>query len=348
MRWTDKSREEIRDAILAISREETGLSSFKEGGVLRGLVETYTQTIYPLYQDVINFYGGQFTYMEASGTILDLRGRELGVERRKTRKTLGVFRVDAVKSGIIREGAWFLTPAELRFKALEDTAFHAGSNGIAVEAEFPGALYNILPNTAIRSTFVIDGINSISAPENWISIPGRDEESDADYKKRIRAKWDALGTDNRPGKYEVAALSIDGVNDVKVIRTPRGSGSIDIIIGGEAGIPSKTIFDDVYQAISDSYLLARDILVKPAAAVQREFQLSFSGDASENQVEQSLRLWLQARKIGESVIMQKLYQEALKTLEIKNLEFQKPTQSIVIGPTSKIIPSSIVVAKRLS
>lgn len=341
--WIDKSKDEIRDAILTIAREETGLGSFKEGGVLRGLVETYTRTLYPLYQDVINFYGGQFTYMKASGSMLELRGRELGVIRKSPRKTLGVLRIEAIRSGTIREGTWFVSSGKLRFKNLEDTAFHAGNNDLAVEAEFPGARYNILPNTDIRTTSVIDGIISILVPAGWISTPGRDIESDADYQSRIMAKWDALGEDNRPGKYELLALSIRGVNDVKVIRTPRGSGSIDIILGGDAGIPSSSTCDAVYQAISDSYLLTRDILVKPATAVNREFELSFSGDAGKSQVEQTLRLWLQSRKIGESVVMQKLYQEALHPLELNNLEYQKPTQNITIGPTSKVIPSSITV-----
>ena len=346
MRWIDKSKEEIRDAILTIVREETGLDSFKEGGVLRGLVETYTQTLYPLYRDVINFYGGQFTYMGASGAMLDLRGRELGVQRKTARKTLGALSVDATAAGTIRQGTWFVASEKLRFKTLKDTAFHAGNNDVVVEAEFPGALYNILPNTAIRGTSVIEGITSILVPADWIIIPGRDKESDADYKNRIRAKWDALGADNRPGKYEMLALSTRGVNDVKVLRAPRGSGTIDIILGGDAGIPSKAICDAVYQAISDSHLLARDILVKAATAVEREFQLSFSGDVSESQVRQTLRLWLQARKIGEPVTMRKLYREALRPLELGSLEYQKPTLDVVIGSTSKVIPSSITVTKR--
>ncbi len=346
MTWIDKTEDEIRDAILEIAKEETGITSFKEGGVLRGLAETYTKTVYPLYKDVINFYGGQFTYLKASGAMLDLRGQELGLTRIPARKTQGHFLVDAIKSGSIEKGTWFVTAGGLRFKAVDKVNFHSGQNSLPVVAEFAGAVYNILHDTPIRTTSVIEGIVELSVPENWISTPGRDEESDPEYRIRIKAKWDTQGQDNRPGKYVVIALAIPGINDVKVLRTPRGSGSVDVILGGDAGIPSQDTCDAVYQAISDAYLLTRDILVKPAIAETREFELTYSGDVPEAEVEQGLRTWLHRRKIGQMVTMQDLYQSVFSGLDLVNLEYQRPTQNIEIGPVSKIIPQSITVTRQ--
>jgi len=346
MTWINRTEDEIRDFIVAIAKEETNLTSFKEGGVLRGLIETYTKATYSLYQDVINFYGGQYTYLQASGTMLNLRGQELGVSRRNARKTLGVIQAIATKAGSIAKGTWFLTNSGLRFKSTREVAFSAGSNDVAVEAEFAGALYNILSGSSLRSTTVLDGIGNFATRADWITQGGRDEESDTDYRQRIAAKWDGLGMDNRVGKYETIALGIEGVDDVKVIRTPRGSGSLDVVIAGYAETPSESVRDAVTAALSDFYLLTRDIMVKSAIEQEQEFVLSFSGKAMVASVENTLRFWLQRRKIGEDITMHALYREALSSLDFDHLEFQSPRRDILIEDSSKLKPTAIRVSKR--
>jgi len=341
--WIDKSEEEIRNQVLIIAREETGLSSFKEGGVLRGLIETYSKSVYSLYQDVMNFYGGQFTYLRATGTMLDLRGRELGVLRREARKTKGVIQIIATKSGNISQGVWFVTNGGLRYKTSAEITFQAGRNNVAVEAEFPGAVYNILPGTLIRSTAVLDGISGFTIPSGWITTQGRDDEFDEDYRKRIGAKWDSLGTDNRIGKYETIALSIKGIDDVKVIRAPRGSGSLDVVIASYASSITEAIITAFRDALADSYLLTRNIEIKSATPKNQEFVLNFSGSASKVQVQNTLRIWLQRRRIGENVTMHSLYKDVLSQLDIDHFEFEKPTSDIMVDEAAKIEPTSIVV-----
>jgi len=349
MTWINKNKEEIRKEITQIAKDETGLTSFKAGGVLRGIIETYNQTIYPLYQDVFNFLGGQFTHSKADGSMLDLRGRELGVAREDARKTEGTFEAEGTKSGTVKMGSWFVTDSGLRFKAKSDQAFHTRKNNkIEVEAEFPGATYNILADTPIRSTAVIDGIRTFLVPTNWISLSGGDVESDEDYRKRIKAKWESQGPDNRPGKYLSIALSHTEVNDAKVIRTPRGSGSIDLILGAIAGISSQRVCDEVRVAIGDAYLLTRDLIVKPVAALEKDFTVSYVDKDSPENVKDTLRSWLLRRKIGESVTMRALYQDALVPLVFDKLEFHNPTRDITLGATSKIVVRTLRALKRAS
>jgi len=109
-----------------------------------------------------------------------------------------------------------------------EISLKAGENDIVVEAEFPGALYNILVGSIIRTISVLDGIESIAVPQSRLDNHlRRDRELDEDYRRRIKGKRDAKETDNRLGKYEHIALAADGVDGVVVIRTPRGFGSID-------------------------------------------------------------------------------------------------------------------------
>ena len=346
MTWANKTEAEIRDEIVKIAKEETGLSSLKEGGVLRGLIETYTKTVYPLYRDAINFYGGQFTYQKATGTMLDLRGKELGVQRLAARKTVGKVQFDAIASGEVKQGTWLVTTAGLRFKTTTTSAYHAQRNTITVEAAFPGAKFNLLAGTSIRPTSVLDGVTRWIVPVGWTTPAGRDEDSDADYRLRIAAKWNAQGPDNRPGKYQQIALETPGVNDARVVRTPRGSGSVDIFLGGDAGIPPPSVCEAVQKAISGAHLLARDILVKPATPVSREFEVTYSGKATVAQVEQALRVWLHARKLGEDITMHALYTLPLARVAVATIEYQRPKQDVEIGPSSKIVAASIKATRR--
>ena len=347
MTWTNKTKEDIRDAILQIAAEETGLSSFKEGGVLRGLIETLTETTYSLYSDSINFYSGQFTYMQASGLLLDLRGRELGVLRKEAQKTKGIIKVKAnsTKAAAIPKGTWFITHSDLRYKTTRDISLNEGVNDVPVEAEFPGALYNILAGSTIRTTSVLDGVNEITVSNNWITTPGRDRELDEDYRQRIKAKWDSQGTDNRPGKYEHIALAVPGVDDVRVIRAPRGFGSIDVVIAGYAETPTSSVISQVRQRLADSYLLTRDIIVRAAAETSQDFELRFFGNADVSSVRNALRAWLQRRKIGQTLTMKELYQEALSSLDISKLEYISPRQDIKVAPYAKVTPGEISVNK---
>ena len=184
--------------------------------------------------------------------------------------------------------------------------------------------------------------------ENWITTPGRDRETDKDYRQRIKAKWDSQGTDNRPGRYEHIALSVDGVDDVRVIRTPRGFGSIDVVIAGYAETPDQDVIDKVKMKLSASYLLMRDIIVRAAKEEELDVRLSFSSfseKATQSEVEKNLRTWLQNHKIGEAVTMKGLYQEALSSLDISRLEYKSPTLDIEVAPDAKVTPRTIIVEK---
>jgi len=52
--WIGKSEREIRDDIVAIAKEETGLSNFKSTGVLRGFVEAIARVAFFIYRSAIN------------------------------------------------------------------------------------------------------------------------------------------------------------------------------------------------------------------------------------------------------------------------------------------------------
>ena len=104
-----------------------------------------------------------------------------------------------------------------------------------------GADYNVEPETAGRCTKVIKGLSSLTFGDGWNSIPGTDDETDDALRVRIYDRWRSLGSGNPPSKYEYLAESVTGVSEAKVIRAPRGYGSMDVVISSADGIPSAAV-----------------------------------------------------------------------------------------------------------
>ena len=52
--WIDKAENEIRDDIVEIAKQNTGLTNFKSTGVLRGFIEVIASVVFFIYKTAIN------------------------------------------------------------------------------------------------------------------------------------------------------------------------------------------------------------------------------------------------------------------------------------------------------
>ncbi len=348
----EKSLDDIREEILEIGMEETGIKNFKSTGKLRAIWETFARVFYKVYSEILNLFTTQITWRSATGFILKIKALELGISPADQVKTEGNFRVTAYSAGTVTSGKWLKTTSGLRFKVIEDTSFVSGEFDIPVEAEFVGEKYNLIAGTSVAFTSVVTGVDSVAVPSDWITQSGTDEEDDETLQDRISAKWDAQGDDNRPSKYETLAREVSGVQDVVIIRAPRGPGSVNVVVASTSGLPSDELIEKVNEAIANSRLVARDTLVLGPTAINRDFILEFSGNSTKDEVEEKLQWWILNRSIGESIKMKDLYQDALTdtdndpVLDIDEYEFTSPTQDILCSAEyEKIIPSSITATK---
>ena len=76
--WIDKDEKTIGDDILKIAKEETGLTSFKSVGVLRGIIEVVTRVVVFIYRTAINPIYRNASLDGATGFFLSLWGLMLG------------------------------------------------------------------------------------------------------------------------------------------------------------------------------------------------------------------------------------------------------------------------------
>lgn len=166
--WIGTDEKAIRDDIVSIAREKTGLTNFKSTGVLSGFLEALATVVFFIYKTAINPVYTNATLDGATGIFLSFWGLLLGVARKQDNRAAGSFTGRSYGGGSIPEGAWIVVEGtELRYKVAKKIAFAADTEfPISVIAEFAGSGYNIGQNMPVRITRVIPGLDTVSAGKN--------------------------------------------------------------------------------------------------------------------------------------------------------------------------------------
>lgn len=329
----------LRSTIFSTALAKTGLSNMAKYGVFRGIFET----LYKLFDaalGTIDTLADQRSIETATGTYLGQWGILCGVSRQLASKTVGKVTVKAYDAGSVPEGSWIAVDGtDLRLKATADTAFAAGTFLLPVEAEFAGIAYNIAEGTALSFTRVISGIESATAATGWIETPGEDEEDDDSLRARIKDKWRSLGEGSSPSRYAYLAASVTGVAEAKVVRTPRGYGTVDVVVASSDGIPSSELLASVRSALVSAGLLCYDLQVVAPTAVSAAISIEYSGDVAKATVEAAIRNYVLGLSLGGRLAIRDLYGTAIDGLTFTTFEVLTPDRDIEAGTHGKIIPT---------
>jgi uncharacterized phage protein gp47/JayE len=343
--WIDKDEKTIRDDIVAIAKKETGLTNFKNVGVLRGLLEVISRVVFFIYRTAINPIYANATLDKATGIFLSFWGLMLGVVRKQPAKTEGVFTGTAYGDGAVPAGTWAVVEnTDLRYKVKEDVSFKAGAVFlIPVTAEHPGSTYNIGEDMPLRLTRVISGLNTVFVAQDWITSLGQDTEEDEPYRERIKTRWKSQILGDTKDVYQYYAEEVTGVRSAKVIRTPRGPGSTDVIIAAVNGAPDTDLINAVKKNLYAHELMAFDVEVRAPEILEIDVAIEYSGDAEENEVRLIAENYIYRLGIGGRFALRDLY-ELYKPLNLETVEILSPDRDIQ-SDALYIITGTITVTK---
>lgn len=337
--FIDRTDDEIRKEVIETASKELGFRNLKSTGVLRRLFEVFARFLGQVYHKFISPIYHETNLDTADGLWLDQWGLLLGVARKAATKTKGEATLVAYGEGDIDAGAWItVSGTDLRFKVLEKTAFSEGETKISVEAEFEGSGYNVSGEDEGVLTKVVSGVDYIVFKEGWISAAGTDEEDDDSYRSRIKNLWISQGVGNPPPSFYYYAESVDGVKEVKLVRTPRGYGTVDVIVVAENGMPSEELLQDVYDALYDHALICNDLQVKAPQQKVAEISIVFSGDASENEVEEAVMQYVYGLGIGGRLEIRGIY-DTLEVFDLDTVEVIAPLRDVQAGEDAIIVAS---------
>jgi hypothetical protein len=339
--WIDRTDREIRDDIVEIAKEETGLTNFKSIGVLRGFIEVISRVVVFIYQSAINQIYRNAALSGATGIFLSFWGLMLGVVRKQKSKAAGSFTGTAYDSGSISAGTWAIVPGtEIRFKVIREVSFEAGAEfAIPVVAENAGLSYNIGAGTSVRLTRVISGLDAVTIGEGWISSPGQDEEDDNSYRSRIEDRWKSQILGDTKEVYRFYAEAVNGVREAHIVRTPRGPGSTDVVIAAVNGVPANDLLEAVEAALYDHELMAFDVQVKAPEVEPVNVDIEFVGDASEGDVQLVAENYVRNLKIGGRFKISDLY-DLYKPLKLSTIEIISPDRDV--QPDERTIIEAII------
>lgn len=344
--WIDKAEHEIRDDIVEIAKENTGLTNFKSTGVLRGFIEVIASVVFFIYKTAINPIYTNATVDKATGVFLSFWGLALGVVRKSDNKASGNFTGKSYGSGVVASGTWIVVEGtELRYKVTEKITFTADSTfAIPVQAEFAGSDYNIGAGFAVRATRVIRGLDGIEVKENWQKALGENSESDDSYRERIKNRWRSQTLGDTKVTYKYYAEEVAGVREAKIIRTPRGAGSTDIVIVSVTGLPTAELIEKVKMNLYLHELMAFDVQVKAPLVTGVEIVIEYSGDEEKADIELVAKKYVDSLGIGGRFAVKDLY-ELYKPFAVKTLEIISPARDVQAPDANVIIASDITVRK---
>jgi hypothetical protein len=136
---------------------------------------------------------------------------------------------------------------------------------------------------------------------------------------------------------------VAGVREAKIIRTPRGPGSTDVIIASVTGLPNSALLGAVGQALYGHELMGFDVQVKASEVIDISVVIEFTGDADVADVALAAQNYVHGLGIGGRFTIRELY-ALLEPLNLATLEIISPERDVLAGEVG-IITATVQAAK---
>lgn len=216
--------------------------------------------------------------MTATGGFLDLHAQTHGLTRRPAQKAQGNItftRIPGEAVAVIPAGLEMMTP-EIRGKIYRLQTLQGvvispseASADVLCEAMEPGAAYNLGAGYYSIANPRPDNIQSVSNRADWVTVPGRDAETDESLRIRIRATFEAASDFHTNARYRKIISDRSGISPDRIFfdpSRPRGWGSSDAVIVFDEFEPSQSYIDDLNTYINDEGMHGHgdDLLVRAA------------------------------------------------------------------------------------
>ena len=187
-------------------------------------------------------------------------------------------------------GPYTITPGQLWIKAPNGLLYSNTDGGTLVlggiltltfKAKEAGAKYNAVDINTSGWSFTASPLSGVSITNppvddtnDWITVQGRDEESDDSLKSRCRTRWPTIGFGTTADAWQYYAKKANSsVTRTKIITNPDGRpGVTRVVIAGVDGALSDDIVADVQEQLNP--IATNCTSVEVISAVNREINLT--------------------------------------------------------------------------
>lgn len=124
---------------------------------------------------------------------------------------------------------------------------------LAVKATGTGGAYNLAPGYFRILPVAVDGISHVASEEDWLALPGADEESDDELRERCRNQFNLVGNYHTDAVYRSMIASVAGLSIDRIFflhDAPRGPGTANAYLLLDSGVTSEPFIDAVNDYIN--------------------------------------------------------------------------------------------------
>ena len=351
------------DKITELKNEGFVITNWSSGGIFYHLLMIVLKMRVEVRELARTILNNMFV-SHASGVWVELKAADYSKKLKFALKTQGLVTIGRAAAGpaiTIAKGLVFKTDKdingdELRFFVLSDTILqlNALSVEVPIEAENEGARYNVAAGQITKSLTHIEGVDTITNAEGWITREGADFEDVESLRARTLNSWADLATQPIAEKLKNAAEAISGVLFTRVDdQHPRGQGTIDVIVTSTAGEATETLLSQVSTAVNQLKAPDDDILVKSSTTQTQNIAITATVKAGTNTDGLSERIQaitISTMKISKDRDLNELIHSDITTAcrnalpILKNVKVTTPADDLVLDIDKVIIPGTVTVA----
>lgn len=340
-----KTAKEIYEEMAALYTEKTGLSLVDGGDMALRLLAAGTQ-LESLW-DQAEWLERQCFPQTAEGKYLDYHAGMRALTRLPAvcaRGEVTFTLTNALAAEVvIPAGSLCMTAGGFAVKTLEEGGIAAGETAVTVAAEAvePGAKGNLAAGSIVTMAAYPTGVTGCTNAAAFSG--GADEESDGELRARILTSYKRLPNGANAAWYESRVLDMEGVAAVRVLPRARGTGTVDIILSSEGGMPSAELLEEVQSRLDEQREICVDIQVRSPEEKEVDITLSVAAEAGygfeavRQGVENALRSFFNGNRLGKSVLLAQLGAIVYGVEGVANYVFSQPSADIagadVVLPT---------------
>ncbi|MCY4377333.1 MAG: baseplate J/gp47 family protein [Spirochaetaceae bacterium] len=288
----------------AAASAETGLTNPRSVGAIKGSIEALLLLVGRVWDRWVTPASKQVDRSEATGFWLRLHAANAGLTALQPSATRAVFTATAGAAGTLAAGTEVTAAGLPRYAVDAEVTFVAGTFSVPVTAVVAGVAGTLADGTALTPP---DGLDSIVAAEGWITLPGEDAEGDDHLRERIDDRMESLGDGHPEAQYRLVAMGVTGIREALVLRTPRGPGSVSVVLRSVAGVPTQAQIDAVEAALDEHRMVTRDLLVQAPPATPAAVALSYRGTATPDAVRAMVVQYVGSLRLGQALTEDGLY-----------------------------------------
>ncbi len=124
---------------------------------------------------------------------------------------------------------------------------------VPVKATGTGGAFNLAPGYYRILPVAVDGISHVASEEDWLTVPGTDEESDDELRERCRNQFNLVGNYHTDAVYRSMIASVAGLSIDRIFfehEAPRGPGTANAYLLLDSGVASAPFVDAVNDYIN--------------------------------------------------------------------------------------------------